>query len=114
MGIPLDWLQGSPFDDYLIPGVVLLTLLGIVPLLVARGLWTGRRWAWAAALLVGSTLIIWLGVEIAVIGYQAEPPLQVIYGIVALTILGSALAPPVREHVRTPADVPSSTTRGPL
>ena len=32
--IPLSWLAGSPFDDYLIPGLILFFVLGIFPLVV--------------------------------------------------------------------------------
>jgi len=35
--IPLAWLDGSVLPDYMIPGVVLLMLLGIAPLVVAHG-----------------------------------------------------------------------------
>jgi len=37
-------------------------------------------------------LLGWLGTEIVVVGYQAEPPLQLIYGLLALVILGAAMA----------------------
>ncbi len=100
VGIPLEWLQGSPFSDYLVPGLVLLVLLGIGPLVAAFGAWTGRRWSWATSLLVAAGLLIWLGVEIAVIGYQPEPPLQMVYGLVALSILSAAYVPSVRDYLR--------------
>lgn len=98
LGIPVTWLEGSPFADFLVPGVVLLTLLGIGPLLVVYGLWTRRAWSWAGSILVGVALLIWLGVEIAVIGYQSEPPLQAVYGVVAVAILTLTLTKSVREH----------------
>jgi hypothetical protein len=99
VSIPLEWLEGSPFSDYLVPGLVLLVVLGVGPLVVAYGVWTERKWAWAASIFVGLSLLIWLGVEIAVVGYQAEPPLQLIYGIVALAILGAAFVPSVRADL---------------
>ena len=97
LGIPVSWLQGSPFDDYLVPGLILLVVLGVFPLIVTYGLWTQRSWAWPAALLVGVGLLVWIGVEILVIGYQPAPPLQLIYGLLGLVILGLALLPSVRR-----------------
>lgn len=44
-------------------------------------------------------LLLWLAVQIAVIGYQAEPPLQLIYGIVGAVILATSLAPGVCAHL---------------
>ena len=86
MQIPLHWLQGSPFDDYLIPGLVLLFVLGGVPLIVLYGLWHRYSWARLAALGVGGALVVWIGVQILIIGYQAWPPLQFIYGTLGIVI----------------------------
>lgn len=99
LGIPGTWLEGSPFPDYLVPGVVLLALLGVGPLVVAWGVWRRRSWGRGGSLLVGAALLVWLGVEVAVIGYQAEPPLQAVYGAVAVVLLGLSLSPPVRRHL---------------
>ncbi|KPJ87546.1 MAG: hypothetical protein AMS18_14495 [Gemmatimonas sp. SG8_17] len=32
MGIPSDWLQGSLFADYVVPGLILLLVLDVFPL----------------------------------------------------------------------------------
>jgi len=94
--IPLKWLAGSPFGNYLIPGIILLLVLGIYPLVVFYGLFRRLPWSWPAALLLGIALLIWIGVEILVIGYQPQPPLQLIYGVVGGLILVVALLPVVR------------------
>jgi len=31
LGLPTDWLAGSPFGSYLIPGIILFTVLGLYP-----------------------------------------------------------------------------------
>lgn len=87
LGIPIVWLQHSPFADYLIPGWVLLSVLGLGPLAAAWGVWKGHRWGRFAGLLVGIALTIWLAVEIAIVGYQPTPPLQLTYGAVGLILL---------------------------
>jgi len=92
--IPLEWLEGSPFTDYLIPGIVLFLILGVIPLGVVVGLRKRMRWSRHAAIAVGVALCIWIAVEIAVIGYQADPPLQLIYGIVGIAILLLSLSLP--------------------
>jgi len=37
MKIPLSYLDGSPFSDFLIPGLVLFLVLGVLPLVAAAG-----------------------------------------------------------------------------
>ena len=97
--IPLEWLAGSPFSDYTVPGLVLLTVLGVGPLVAVYGVWVRRRWAWTASVAVGAALSAWLAIEILVIGYQPEPPLQLIYGVVATVVILTALFPEVRADL---------------
>lgn len=85
--MPISLLDGTPFGNYLLPGLILLVVLGIFPVIVVYGLWNKRRWSRVGTLAVGLALIIWIGVEIAMIGYQSEPPLQAIYGAVGILIL---------------------------
>jgi hypothetical protein len=94
--ISLSLLEGTPFNDYLIPGLILLVVLGIAPLIVLYGLWKQRYWGWLGSLAIGVGLIIWIGVQILLIGYQPQPPLQLIYGALGIAIVSTALAPAVR------------------
>ena len=88
-------LDGSPFPDFLIPGLILMLVLGVLPLVAAVGLWMGRRWAWYAAFVVGCSLMIWILVEITIIPYDA---LQPIFGGVGLLIFVVSLLRPVRRY----------------
>jgi hypothetical protein len=79
MPLPLSALAGSPFDTYLGPGLILFSVLGLGPLVAARLAWLRNPFAPVAAFIVGVALLIWVAVEIAIIGYSNEPPLQAIY-----------------------------------
>jgi hypothetical protein len=84
-GITTTWLAGSPFSDYLIPGLILLLLFGVGSLVVAV---LGARKAPIAPFLafaIGVGMVIWVVVELAVIKQPSF--LQVMYGM-----LGAALA----------------------
>jgi hypothetical protein len=85
--LPLSALAGSPFDTYFVPGVILFGVLGFGPLVAARLAWTRNPVAPIAAFVVGAGLLIWVGVEVAIIGYSNEPPLQAIYAILGVAIL---------------------------
>jgi hypothetical protein len=91
MPLPLSALAGSPFETYLGPGLILFTVLGLGPLIAARLAWIRHPLAPLAAFVVGAALLIWVAVEIAIIGYSNEPPLQAIYLLLGAVITGVAL-----------------------
>jgi 4-hydroxybenzoate polyprenyltransferase len=99
IGLPLAWLEGTPFSDYFVPGIILFWVLGVGPLVVAWALWRGRSWAWYGSLVVGTGLAIWIVVEMVLIGYQPTPPLQAFYGLLSLVILSLSAAPSVRHRL---------------
>jgi hypothetical protein len=103
MGVPVSYLEGSPFGDYLIPGLILLLVLGVLPLVAAAGLWLRRHRAWYAAFVVGCGLMIWILVEITIIPYDM---LQVVFGVVGALIVLVALMRSVRRFygVRLPGE----------
>jgi hypothetical protein len=91
MPLPLSALAGSPFDTYFVPGLILFGVLGLGPLVAARLVWLRHPLAPAAAFVVGAALITWVGVEVAIIGYSNEPPLQAIYMVLGVAILLGAI-----------------------
>ena len=91
MPLPVSALAGSPFETYLGPGVILFTVLGIGPLLAAALVWLRHPIAPLAAVVVAAALLIWVGVEIAIIGYSNEPPLQAFYLVLGLAILAVSI-----------------------
>jgi hypothetical protein len=100
LSIPIEWLQGSPFDTYLIPGFILFCVLGVFPLAASYALWKSHSLAWHASFLVGLMLVIWIAVEILIIGYQPTPPLQLIYGLLGLMILLLAGSPSLKGYLK--------------
>ena len=98
--MPLDLLATSPFSDYFIPGIILFWVLGVFPSVVFYGLLRRKRWAWLGTVLIGAALIIWIVVEIVMIGYHSRPPLQLVYGSVGLLILLLASLQSSRNYFR--------------
>ena len=97
--LPASFLEGSPFETYLVPGIILFVVLGVFPLIVWYGLWRRTSWSWQGAVLVSVALVIWIAMEIVMIGYQSEPPLQLIYGVVGVALLVLTQIPSVRTQL---------------
>jgi len=100
IGMPLSVLEGSPFKDYLIPGLILLVVVGLFALLVLAGLL--RRWkpAWWLSLASGGGLVIWIAAEVALLGYLPGSGigLQVVFGLLGLAIVTLTLLAPSRRY----------------
>lgn len=94
MKMPVSYLEGSPFSDFLIPGLVLLLVLGVLPLVAVGGLWMRRSWAWYAAFAVGCALMVWILVEITIVPFNW---LQPVYGVVGVLIFAVAALRSVRR-----------------
>ena len=84
-------LEGSPFDTFLVPGIVLFAVLGIGPLVAAYLGWLRHPLAPVATVVVGAALLVWLAVEIAIVGYTNEPPLQPFYLLLGAVIVAVGL-----------------------
>jgi hypothetical protein len=89
--LPLSALQGSPFETYFAPGLILFCALGLGPLAAALLAWMRHPLAPIAALGVGLALLIWMAVEIAIVGYSNHPPLQPFYVLLGAAITGVGL-----------------------
>jgi hypothetical protein len=67
--VPKDWLEGSPFDDYFLPGLVLFVVVGGTFLAAAIAVFAKLHIARSAAFAAGAIVLGWLAVETAIIGY---------------------------------------------
>ena len=112
MGMPLSMLKNSPFHSFLIPGIILFTVLGLVPLLLIRALikrpeskfanrfnfFKDMHWSWSFTVYVGFALIIWLQIQMALLSAVAW--LHTFYMFFAVIIIFVALLPQVRNSYK--------------
>ncbi len=93
-GSNLGWttgtLAGTPFEDYVVPGLTLLLANGVLPTIVVIATLRRQDWAGWGHLVVGCVLTGWIGVQVLLIGYLTV--LQPIFGAlgVAIALLGVA------------------------
>ncbi len=102
-----DILPLLPVPNYVLPGIFLLVVMGLFPLmlaitLIARPTWTwanslfqwsSHYWAWTGTLLLVAILTLWLIYEVWLIGFF---PITIITAVLGLLILLFALMPGVR------------------
>ena len=113
-GMPLSMLGQSPFTSFLVPGIILFVVLGLIPcgLVVAllttpksglvefANFYPDMHWAWTGSISVAFALIIWLQAEMMFL--QAVGWLHTIYMVLAVAILFVALLPTVRALYKKP------------
>lgn len=90
-GATLSMLEHSPFTNFLVPGLVLLVVNGVLPLVSAVAVWRRRPWAARSTVGVGTLLTGWIVVQVALL--RAFTALHAVYLLlgVALVSLGLAL-----------------------
>ena len=85
VNVSLEWLNGSPFPDYFVPGLILLIAIGVANTIGAAVTFFRSRYSGDAAVALAACLIIYLTVEIWVVGLRT--PLQPSYFILAVIVL---------------------------
>jgi hypothetical protein len=111
MSMPLSVMDGSPFTNFFIPGLILYVFIGVYPLGIAFGIakqptwnWPNAinpfkqyHWSWAGSLAAGVIVLIWLSVELLWVPFST---LHEIYYIWAGVILLLTLLPQTRKYLK--------------
>lgn len=87
VGMPDDWLVGTPFRSWALPGLLLLLVVGL-PTAVAMVLELRRSdWAGAASVVAGAALIGWIAAELLVMQkYAVLQPVMLLVGLAVLIL----------------------------
>jgi len=108
-GMPLSLLDNSPFTNFLVPGIILFTVLGLVPVAVTFALIKkpacrfaeqfnlnkDMYWGWTYCNYIAFALIIWIQAEMTFL--RAVHWSHTLYMFLAVAILFVALLPQVRK-----------------
>lgn len=87
VGLSPALLAGTRFASYLVPGVLLFGVVGLFGLVAVVGLIAGRVWGWPAAAVHALAVIVWIGVQVGLLG-----SVSVLQPIVALAGAASLVA----------------------
>ena len=94
LGVPLSFLEGSPFPDFFIPGIFLLAVNGVGSMIGAGLSFTRRRYAKDIAIVLGAILVAWILIQVVII--KSFSWLHILYFILGVVELGIGLY--IRRH----------------
>jgi hypothetical protein len=94
-----------PFKSFFTPGLIVILIFGILPLLLiiplikkpaigwanAFNIYPRRHWSWTYTLFIGLFLIVWVNLQIWMIGYQSL--FQLLQSFLGLSIIFFCLLP---------------------
>ena len=84
---PLEWLNNTPFTTYIIPGLILLIVIGVSSVLAGIVTFLRSRYTGNIAVVLGAFLILYMIIEVWLIGLRTLlQPLYFILGVIELII----------------------------
>ena len=109
LGLPLSEFKNIPFNSYLIPGIILFSILGVIPSLLIIALlkkpeskiaeqiniFNDMHWSWTYSIYIAFALIGWIHIELIFL-QGAVHWLQTFYMFYAILIIIIALLPQMR------------------
>ncbi|PLX13440.1 MAG: hypothetical protein C0597_11745 [Marinilabiliales bacterium] len=110
LGVPITEFKNIPFNSFLIPGIILFSVIGIVPLLLIVALlkkpdsklaekinlFKDMHWAWTYSIYIAFTLFGWIHIQLIFLQGVVHW-LHSFYMLYAMVILLFALLPQVRN-----------------
>jgi hypothetical protein len=107
--MPLSFLDNSPFNNFLVPGIILFTVLGIAPICIAIALlkkpeyriaelfnfYKDMYWGWTYCIYIAFALVIWIQIEMTIL--RTVHWSHTLYMFFAIAIIFVALMPQVRN-----------------
>jgi hypothetical protein len=84
-GLPLIWLNGSPFRSYFVPSLFLFSIVGISCFLSSTLLFRNSAYSKKSAMSSGILLVSWIVIQVWMIGYVSW--LQPVIFVSGITVI---------------------------
>jgi hypothetical protein len=99
VSIGLDVLKDKiPFQNLALLGLWFVGPYGVLPAALGYGFSRGKQWAWKPALGLAIVLIIWVLIQIPMVGRSY---LQLVFGLIALLTIFLLYRPNTLEYIST-------------
>ncbi|MBN1461071.1 MAG: hypothetical protein JXA57_16210 [Armatimonadetes bacterium] len=102
---PQEWIAGTPFNSYLIPGIILTLAVGGAAAAAAVGMLRRAGWGPLASVFAGTSMIGFLVGEILILNQPVEPTVteMVFFAIgAAMVVLGLVVRRSCASSVTAP------------
>ena len=112
LGMPVSYLDGTPIDDYVLPGLFLLGIAAACLITIAgllfRWDWNwaapiekriGHRWPWLAALATGGVLLVFEIIELFLVPFH--PVMHPLLIVGSLALIALVLTPSARSYLKS-------------
>jgi len=123
LGLPLSEFKNIPFTSYLIPGIILFSILGVIPSLLIIALlkkpeskiaeqiniFNDMHWSWTYSIYIAFTLIGWIHIELIFLQGVVHW-LQTFYMFYAILIIIIALLPQMRYFYKKKSSLKEKNT----
>lgn len=110
--LPITMLEGTSFQNFMIPGIILFLLLGFFPLflifpLIYKPNWPvisklniykSYHWAWTYTLYASIILISWINIQVMIL--ETGSAVQGAFGMLGVIMLILTLSPAVKRYYK--------------
>jgi hypothetical protein len=115
IGARASWLEATPVPDWAPIGWFLIVVMGVVPSVIAIGVWSRfawrlaerldpsprEHWSWAATQAMGIGLLVWIALQLTLIDLRGGP--QGIFVGLGAALIALPWLPAVRRYLATAA-----------
>lgn len=110
--LPITMLEGTSFQNYMIPGIILFLMLGFFPLfliyplifkpnwpLISKlNIYKSYHWAWTYTLYASIILISWINIQVMIL--ETGSAIQGAFGMLGVIMLIFTLSPGVKRYYK--------------
>ena len=86
--LPQEWLTGTPFDSFVLPGLLLAVLVGGSAAIATYGMFMNPQAGALLTVVAGGLLMAWIVIEVLLLNQPSWTPTEGIYFVIGAAMVG--------------------------